>query len=166
VKVEYPNALRFILQDDIYLLKDDRSSYRDLQVPQPEIETAKLVFNYLGANKKRFLILVHYADHDLMFDEHLAALESVLGRKNHGRDDVAILNMAKHAVSYAALADYFDPQKVLILGQDAAPADMDRPEFNQVVKMGAVTLLYTFGFEEMMTNTENKKAFWEQVKQL
>jgi len=173
VKVESGQALRFILQDDIYLLNEDKLNYAkpdSQQIPaaqrQPETVTPKPVFNYLGANKKNFLVLTNYADHDFIADDHLAALESVLGRKSHTREDVAILNTAKNASEYAELVSHFTPLTILILGQQAIPAGINQLKLNQVEKRDGVTLLYTFAFDAMMSNVDNKKAFWEQVKSL
>ena len=118
MRVEYPNALRFILQDDIYLLEEDKHDNNHIPKPQPEIETPPLNFNYLGANKKNFLILVHYPEHEFIAGDHLIALESVLGRKDHTRDDVAIFNTAKNAAEYASLLSYFKPKTLLILGKE------------------------------------------------
>jgi len=173
VKVESGQALRFILQDEIYLLNEDKLNYvkPDNQQtltpqPQPETVTPKPVFNYLGANKKRFLVLTHYADHDFIADDHLAALEAVLGRKNHTREDVAILNLVKNKSEFADLLAHFKPQTILILGQQSIPAGINQPKFNQIEKRDNITLLYTFAFDAMMNNVDNKKAFWEQVKSL
>ena len=171
MKVEDTQALHFILEDDIYLLNEDKLNYNNPPVssthtPQPEIETPEINFNYLGTNKKNFLILTYYPSHDFIADDHLTALESVLSRKSHNRDDVAILNVAKHASEYAVLIDYFKPTTLLILGQESVPPGINQPKFNQVEKLDGRTILCTFSFDDMMTNTENKKAFWEQVKTL
>jgi hypothetical protein len=173
VKVESGQALRFILEDEIYLLNEDKLNYikPDNQQtlaspPQPETVTPKPGFNYLGANKKHFLVLTHYPDNDFIADDHLTALESVLGRKNHSREDVAILNLAKNNSDYSELISHFNPQTILILGQPAIPAGTNQSKFNQVEKRNGVTLLCTFAFDAMMNNVDNKKAFWEQVKNL
>ncbi|MBS1523744.1 MAG: hypothetical protein JST50_22260 [Bacteroidetes bacterium] len=173
MKVESGQALRFILQDEIYLLNEDKLNYTKPNVqqipapqPQPETVTPKPVFNYLGANKKHFLVLTHYINNDFMADDHLAALEAVLGRKNHSREDVAILNIAKNSSEFADLLAHFKPQTILILGQQSIPANTNHPKLNQIEKRDGITMLYTFAFDAMMSNVENKKAFWEQVKSL
>lgn len=166
MRVEDPNALRFILQDEIYLLDEDKASYQTISKPQPEIETTPPVFNYLGSNKKHFLIIVNYPEHDFMPDEHLAALDSVLGRKGNGRDDIAILNIAKNRSDFALITAHFTPKTLLILGQDLEIANLNMPSFNKCADQDGINMLATFGFSEMMTNTENKKAFWEKVKSL
>lgn len=174
MKVEHPNALRFILQDEIYLLDEDKSRYQSTaSIPaepvvasQPEIKTPQVNFNYLGANKKNFLILTHYTDHDFMAEAHLTALESVLSRLGHTREDAAILNMAKHEAYHDLLLSHFKPKTIVILGKASIPAGMQVPQLNAKVSEGNISLLYTFSFDEMMTNNDNKKVFWEQMKSL
>ena len=167
VKVENPAALHFILQDDIYLLNADKVLQHSAVIPPPETKTEQPVFNYLGLNKKNFLILVHYPGHQFILDIHQTALESVLNRKSHAIDDVAILNMHNHAdTKLNQLLTYFEPKTLLILGQNAIPAGLDKPVFNTPVNTGPYNLLHTFSFDEMMSSNENKKAFWDQVKTL
>ena len=81
MKVESDQALRFILQDDIYLLHEDKLKYASpgsqqtsVLQPQSETVTPKPIFNYLGANKKGLLVLTYYPNTDFIADDHLAAL--------------------------------------------------------------------------------------------
>jgi hypothetical protein len=166
VKVEQPNALRFILQDDLYLLEEDKLSYNSVPALQPKIETPQQNFNYLGANKKNFLILAYYPDHEFIHADHLTALESVLTRIGHHRDDVAILNIAKIATEYESLAAHFNPKTLLILGEASLVPGIKPPPFNQRQSNDGLNILYTFSFDAMMSSTDNKKAFWEQMKTL
>ena len=167
MKVEDANALRFILQDEIYLLNGDKNAYSAQGAPPPVIETPKPVFNYLGSNKKNFLVLVGYPDHDFIKDEHLAALESVLGRKEHTRTDVAILNIAKHErADDKQIWAHFEPKTIVILGKNGLPEGIGELRFNVIENRDNTQVLYTFSFDEMMTNVDNKKAFWEQIKNL
>jgi hypothetical protein len=167
VKVEDTNALRFILQDEIYLLDQDKNLYANAPVPQPQIQTPQPVFNYLGGNKKNFLILVSYDEHEFMGGEHLEALENVLNGKGLGRDDVAIVNLAKHPTAdHQQLITYFEPKTLLVLGMAAIPEGMAGASFNTIQKGMGPDVLCTFSFDEMMPSVENKKAFWGQVKNL
>jgi hypothetical protein len=216
VRSENPAALRFILQDDIYLLQSDKVDIPQTPisimdaVPEPVIEnkevtsspsiipisepvtatasastsatppetpaatpqitvteTLAVQFNYMGGNKKRFLIITHYPTEDFIAADHLAALQNILKRKDYDTDDVAILNIAKAAVTAVTdLVNYFKPEKLLILGEAAVPAGMGVPPLNQPKKMKNGVLLHSFSFDEMMSSTDNKKAFWEQMKNL
>ena len=166
MKVEDSNALRFILQDELYLLKEDRSAYKGIPSFQHPIETPQATFHYLGSNKKNFLILVNYPAHEFMADEHLNALESTLNRIGYIREDVAILNGSKNTNDLEELIAHFRPKTLLILGEASIPAGMENPPFNLPQNHEGTKVLYTFNFDAMMTSTGNKKAFWEQMKTL
>jgi hypothetical protein len=102
-----------------------------------------------------------------MDQQHLTALQSILKRKELELDDVAILNLAKTAnTKWADMYRFFGPKKVLVLGQDAVPVGLKVPDMNQLKQAPAASLLYSFSFDEMMSSTDNKKAFWEQMKNL
>ncbi|MGN6638072.1 MAG: hypothetical protein ACTHJ8_04115 [Mucilaginibacter sp.] len=166
MRVEDANAFRFIFEDELYLLEQDKKYYANALIPKPEIKTPSIEFNYMGGNKKNFLVLVNYTAHELMPDEHLAALESVLTRKGLSRDEIALLNLAKNINDNQVILEYFKPKTLLVLGKTAIPAAMDEPSFNQITQQQNINVLYTFGFEEMMDNVANKRSFWEQVKNL
>jgi hypothetical protein len=180
--VENPMAYSFIMQDDIYLLNADKLQYTQpqetvtpLAVAEPEaqytpapVTTPEAInFKYLGGNKKGFLVITHYPEHDFMHDKHLAALESTLIRLGFTRDDIAIVNRVHYTdTDFAVLAGFFTPKKLLILGKHAIPVKMEALELNKIKQSGTLTALLTFSFDEMMDSVEHKKAFWEQMKQL
>jgi hypothetical protein len=167
VQIENPIAFSFIMQDELYLLNADKALYINKEAPQPIIETPPVNFNYLGAHKKKFLILVHYPELEFIDEKHLAALQSVLKRLELGMDDVAIFNSAKYAdVKFEQLMDFFTPQKLLLLGQAALPEGLETLALNKLQQLNKCNALFSFSFDEMMENNENKKAFWEQMKQL
>jgi len=173
VRIENPVAFSFILQDDLYLLKDDKTAIpapgKSAAVaellPEPVLETVALNFKYLGAYKKQCLILVYYPGIEFMADIHLTPLENTLKRLGFSADDVAILNRSNYAdTGFEQLVDFFNPQKLLILGQNAVPAGLEAPKLNQAEQVNKCHTLFTFSFDEMMDNNEYKKAFWEQMK--
>ena len=190
MKVENPVALRFILQDELYLLSADKTLYEKKAIPDhvieapipevktqvvdpiieeplPEVKTQTVNFNYLGQNLKSFLILVHYPDLEFIDDSHLAALTNIIKRKDLSVDDIAIVNLALHTnAQYDELVKFFKPAKLLVLGKSALPQGIAQLTLNAPKPLGGVTTLYSFGFNEMMDSVEHKKAFWEQMKTL
>ncbi len=205
MRSENPAALRFILEDDIYLLQSDKAAVNQtpatpvensaptVVIPSapapatatlteppatasatlpttPEVtvtETPVVQFNYMGGNKKRFLIITHYPTEDFIAADHLAALQNILKRLAYEIDDVAILNLAKATITTVTdIVTYFKPEKLLILGEAAVPAGMGVPPVNQYKKMKNGVFLRSFSFDEMMNSTDNKKVFWEQMKNL
>ncbi|HEY4326539.1 MAG TPA: hypothetical protein VGN20_21320 [Mucilaginibacter sp.] len=168
MKVENPLAFNFIMQDELYLLNGDKDSFiNKVAIPEPVIETAPDKLNYLGGNKKNFLIVVHYPDLEFMDDKHLIALENTLKRLGFELDDTAIFNKATYnEITHEHLVDLFRPKKILLLGADATPGGLGIFNLNKPRQLNNCAVLLTFSFDEMMDNTENKKVFWEQMKQL
>ena len=177
MKTENPAALHFILQDDIFLLNQDRETYSDTALPveQPVlqaeptvvVETKQVAFNYLGGNKKNFLITVHYPGIDFMADAHLTALQNTLKRLGFELDDVAILNIANHVdTDHETISNFFNPEKILLMGKSALPKNISPLKLNEQQTQGKAAMLFSFSFDEMMDSNEYKKAFWEQMKLL
>jgi hypothetical protein len=193
VKVENPVALRFILPDELYLLKADKAMYENPTVAEPEIAgpaveqtpvilqtatptpvitppapvviTPPVSFNYMGKNLKRFLVVTHYPNLEFIDDAHLTALTNIIKRKDLEVNDLAIVNIATYPdAKYGDLQQFFNPAKVLILGKNALPQAMPALALNIPKLLGDLSNLYSFSFGEMMDNVEYKKAFWEQVK--
>jgi hypothetical protein len=177
VKTENSAALHFILQDDIFLLNQDREAYSNTPLPveQPEpqaeplvvVQTKQVEFNYLGGNKKKFLITVHYPGIDFMTDAHLTALQNTLKRLAFELDDVAILNLANHTeADHESISSFFNPKKMLLMGKNAMPKSIGPIKLNEQQTLGNCVMLLSFSFDEMMDSNEYKKAFWEQMKLL
>lgn len=184
MNIENPVAFSFIMQEDIYLLNKDKPFYsipaetkpQTVAESEPEYAAAAPApapvprqpsFTYLGGHKKNFLVIVHYPEHEVMHDKHLVALESTLNRLGFTREDVAIFNRANYPDDdFELLSSYFKPQKLLLLGKSSLPGGIGALELNKPVQMNNYPVLLTFSFDEMMDSIENKKAFWEQMKQL
>lgn len=181
--VENPMAYSFIMQDDIYLLDSDKEQYsvqQEVALPsvaaEPEpvytptpsaVAPEAINFTYLGGNKKSFLVITHYPEHDFMHDKHLAALESTLSRLSITRDDIAIINRFNYtSAAFEDINSFFAPKKILVLGRQALPEKLGKLELNKIKRSSTITALFTFSFDEMMDSVEHKKAFWEQMKQL
>jgi hypothetical protein len=169
MNVENPLSYSFIFQDDIFLLNSDKQFFRDSPQKERELsvpETPKIAYNYLGGYKKKFLIVAHYPSVDFMDQTHFGALESTLKRLSYEMDDIALFNLAGNRdTEFEALTGFFAPQKLLILGKNALPGGVMPPYLNKPMALNGIPTLLTFSFDEMMSNNENKKAFWEQMKQ-
>jgi hypothetical protein len=164
VKVENPAAFRFIINEDIYLLPHDKELESKKVVK--EAESVPFSFKYEGKNKKKFLILTFYTDNEAMYAPHFAALSAILSRKGYETDDVALLNMAHNIAGVDVITEYFQPEKLLILGEKAIPQGMSLPQLNRLELISSCNTLYSFCFDDMMENTDNKRAFWDQMKNL
>lgn len=167
MKIENPAAFSFILQDEIYLLDQDKIKPGRNLVPTPIIETEKDHFKYLGGYRKKLLLIVYYPAMEFMAPDHLEALGKVLTRLNFGVDDIAILNIANQPnAMFSDIMDFFKPQKLLLLGEKALPGGIESLTLNAPKQFNNCGTLLSFSFDEMMDNQEYKKAFWEEIKKL
>lgn len=185
--VENPAALNYLFDEEVFLLaseKDTLTAPQQVIEPAPvqpeapvatpavsepvEVEITKpFEPKFLGKNAKRFLITTYYPQHDHIHPDHLTALSAVLKRLQFEADDVAIINLYNHAnAGYEKLAAFFSPAKLLILGEKAIPAGSDVKAINKIEPKDSHAMLYTFSFDEMMTDVDKKRQFWEQIKNL
>ncbi len=135
--------------------------------PPPIVEVPPVNFKYLGNYKKSLLIIVHYTEVEFIAEKHLIALENILTRLGFSLDDAAILNRGNFAdAGYNRLTEFFKPQKMLLLGKNALPDGIEALTLNKIKALNNCNTLFSFSFDDMMDNTEYKKAFWEQMKQL
>jgi hypothetical protein len=167
VKIENPAAFSFILQDEIYLLDQDKiKPGRDL-TSAPVVETPANHFKYLGGYLKKLLVIAYYPGMEFMAANHLDALSKVLARLNFGMDDIAILNIANYTGNmFPDIMDFFKPEKLLLLGEKALPPGIESLMLNTPKQLNSCDALLSFSFDEMMDNQEYKKAFWEEMKKL
>jgi uracil phosphoribosyltransferase len=177
VNIENPLALHFIMQDELFFLKEDRETAKSFVIDEmmtttadrePAIENVKpehqTKFIYTG-KKGELLVLVHYTDQEFIHETHLLALDAILKRRNLAVADIPILNLAKSTgADYEALLDYFKPGKILILGTQALPEGIPELAINEPKVIANKNILYSFSFNEMMDNPDNKRTFWEQMK--
>ena len=167
MNIEHSSALPFIYQGDLFLSDKDRDFYIANKPDPLVLKITPVILNYLGGNKKEFLIVVYYPEEEFIKGGHLTALQSILKRMEFAMDDVAIFNKAKYpGVKFMELDEFFHPKKSLLLGNSALPGDMEAIPLNVPVVLNNISTLYSFSFDEMIDNTFNKKVFWEQVKQL
>lgn len=174
MKTDTPIAhLQYFLQDELYLLKTDRDAYRNPVTLSPVMDeqvtvtqqTPVTIFKYLGGNQKNFLVLCHYADAEFMAEAHLTALMNTITRINYSRQDIAIVNIYNNSgATWQELNTYFDPERLLILGDKALPSSFPTLQQNEVQQINNSQALYTFSFSEMMGNKDNTKLFWNQIK--
>lgn len=167
MKIENPAAFSFIMQDDIYLLDEDKVQPGIPAALALLVEIKPVQFKYLGGNKMKFLIVVYYPEHEFIAGNHLEALGNILKRLAFTIDDIAILNLANYDEAiFSDLVDFFSPQKLLVLGESALPVGMETLTLNVPKRVNSCNTLFSYNFTDMMDNVAYKKAFWEKMKQL
>lgn len=156
-----PFALRYLLDD---LLFDFEADFPAATEQSPNID--RPTFNVLGANKSRILYLVENMTEGHFSPAALDAFTKTLHALGLALDDVAVLNLAQieAGVNFEDLCSYFDPQRIIFAGPSPAKVGIDGLSLNVASSQQSIELLYTYSFEEMLTDTNKKKLFWQAVK--
>lgn len=174
------NALRFLMNEDLYMVKDPlQPEIQEEIAPVPivmealppaetgisEDKSSVTSFNYLGENNRYFLVLVDDKTHKELNTPHKEMLMKIMAAKKLELRDLAILNLAQYpGANFEQLKDFFSCNRIILFGMN--PRDIGLPAMgaNEPVKHQDVKLLATFGLEEMSTNTDKKREFWNVMK--
>lgn len=169
MKAEHPNALRLLMQDDLYLIAQEADTITqnpgidaiEAPIPQPE----NLIFKHAGNNNTHFLVIVNTSGHDFLEGAHLKALHSSLERKGLKPEDIALLNINPYPDAIKEwLISFFNPEKIWFAGVDPGSLGWKTMSINTVSTDENLQLLYSYSFSEMVGNKEKIKAFWDQMK--
>lgn len=174
------NALRFLMNEDLYDLGDviqpnklnikPEEPLMKHEVSNPVTETLEeespnTSFNYLGENNRYFLILVDDKTHRELNTPHREMLMKIMAAKKLELRDLAILNLAQYPESnFEQLKDFFSCNKITLFGIDPQRIGLPAMGANQTGKHLNVKVLATFALEEMSSNTDKKREFWNVMK--
>ncbi|SKB63329.1 hypothetical protein [Daejeonella lutea] len=174
------NALRFLMTEDIYDLGDALDSAtpqpapitiltnEDRKLPLVEdipAEMKPLSFDYLGENNRYFLVIVDDKTHPSLNSTHKEMLMKIMAAKKLELRDLAILNFAKYPNStFSDLKDFFSCNRITLFGIDPQRLGLPAIGANQPARHEDVKVLATFGLEEMSSNTDKKREFWNVMK--
>ena len=174
------NALRFLMNEDLYMVKDPVQPEIQEEIAQMPIVMEALPpaetgisedkstvssFSYLGENNRYFLVLVDDKTHKELNTPHKEMLMKIMAAKKLELRDLAILNLAQYpGTNFEQLKDFFSCNRIILFGMN--PGDIGLPAMgaNQPGKHQNVKVLATFGLEEMSTNTDKKREFWNVMK--
>lgn len=174
------NALRFLMNEDLYNLGDSvqseiqtpipENSLNKPAIPEPtpepqEEEIKKISFNYLGENNRYFLIIIDDKTHTELNTPHKEMLMKIMAAKKLEIRDLAILNIAKYPqANFEQLKSFFSCNRITLFGIDPQKIGLPSMAANQPGKHLDVKIFATFGLEEMSTSTDKKREFWNVMK--
>lgn len=171
---QHPNALRYLMTEDIYMLPEKSIPALLQAVPgkieeihsaikKEELQTAG--FNYIGENNRYFLILVDDKMHSQLNTAHQELLLKVMSAKGLEIRDLAIVNLAKYPeASFSELKDFFSCNKLVLFGIDPQRISLPAMAANKAIKHMDVMALASFSLEEMSSSTDKKREFWSVMK--
>ncbi|WGQ08258.1 hypothetical protein QG516_17110 [Pedobacter gandavensis] len=140
-----------------------------ITIPQfPAIEKpAALSFKYLGQNKKKILILVNDADHEVSDEAGRELLRKIVKSINLTASDFALLNYAKYPkTSFLDLQQHFSSVLVFAFGVSAADLQLPSHPENKIVMEGDVRVIFSGELRKLEQDPGGKKTLWGSLKQL
>ena len=156
------SALRYLMTDDIYVVRED---------PQSEITNEKeeqnSTFEYLGENNKFQLLLISEQTHSNLQSKELEALQKILSAKRMSLKDIAIVNQRKYRNNgWKELKNYFACSSIVLFGIEPTAIQIRKLPLNAITDFEGMQILSTYSFTEMMANEDKKREFWNQMKKL
>lgn len=160
-----PYALRYLLNETVYDFEITKKDREPNEEPLVEVSPD---YQFLGGNKKQILYIVDNQADAYFSSGALDAFSKTINALGLSMEDIAVFNIAKHTpiIDFDQVCTYFNPQKVILAGASPTQLTLNNLSLNDPITINSVKVLYTFSFEEMLTDVERKKTFWQQVKTL
>ncbi|MBB2149656.1 hypothetical protein [Pedobacter gandavensis] len=128
---------------------------------------AALSFTFLGKNKKKILILVNDATHEVSDEAGRELLRKIVKSINLTASDFALLNYANYPkASFTELQQYFSSGLIFAFGVSAADLKLATQPENKIVMEGDVRLIFSAELRKLEQDPAGKKALWGSLKQL
>ncbi|ALL08269.1 hypothetical protein AQ505_24000 [Pedobacter sp. PACM 27299] len=147
----------------------DPSATIPITIPQfPALERpAALSFKFLGQNKKKILILVNDADHEVSDEAGRELLRKIVKSINLTASDFALLNYAKYPkTSFIDLQQHFSSVLVFAFGVSAEDLQLPSHPENKIVMEGDVRVIFSGELRKLEQDPGGKKTLWGSLKQL
>ena len=161
---------------DLYkniLVDVDIKSTNTIIEPKIKVESTEKLdsIKYLGQNGKRVIVLVKCENDVFLPEEDLTFLSSILKACNLNIADIAIINTAKQALSFAQLKETLNVANILLF--NIAPTDVmvpfSIPHF-QVHNYDGVSMLVAPALAEINNGTgkgqDLKRELWTSLKKM
>lgn len=134
----------------------------------PAMEKATpLSFKFLGQNKKKILILVNDAEHEVSDEAGRELLRKIVKSINLTASDFALLNYAKYPkTSFTDLQQYFSSVLVFAFGISSADLQLPSHPENKIVMEGDVRVIFSGELRKLEQDPSGKKTLWGSLKQL
>lgn len=165
-----PIALRFLMSETIFSSAVENSPAENSSIVTDSIESDLSLSDnkepdllFLGANERNILFLVQNPQENYFSAEAEDAFLKTLTALKLNLNDVAVFNRSKSEKSLIEINEALDP-KVCIYCE--GENETNKNDFNKITEVEGIAYLYTYSFEEMLTDTNKKRAFWNAIKEI
>lgn len=161
-----PRALLYFLTETLFDVGMDLPLPSESVASHPAKPAVEISF--FGGNEKNILFVVANQD-DLFFsrEAELAFLKT-MNALNLDLNDVAVINLHKldRPVFFERIRKKFLPKSCIFLGSEPAEAGLNAMAAHLWKEENGVRLLKSYAFEEMLTDKQKKRMFWDAIKLL
>ncbi len=158
-----PIAIRALMSETIFGIE---SLDQDAILEEPILDAAPTEITIMGGNRRNVLFITGNASNPFFSKEAELAFMKTLGALKLDLEDVAVVNSAEERGlgSFERLKDKLEPRICVFLGLNPQKLGLNTFALNILGREGDIEILYSFSFEEMLTDTGKKKMFWEAIK--
>jgi len=164
LNTSHPQALQHFLTETLFDVGMDPAASPEPIVSAPASQLTEIP--YYGGNAKNILFIVSDKD-GLFFSEQaeLAFLKTMQALKLELKD-IAVLNLhlLEQPVIFENIRVKFEPQSCIFLGAEPAEAGLEAFANHLWKDEGGVRFLKSFSFEEMLSDNQKKRMFWDAIK--
>lgn len=163
-----PIALRFLMSETIFGSAINNRQAGNLSIEVDTIKSDLSVSNnkeadllFWGSNERNILFIIQNPEVEYFSVEAEDAFLKTLAALKLSIKDVAVFNRGKVEKTLNEINDVLKP-KICIYSEGENEAK--RNIFNKFTEVDGITCLHTYSFEEMLTDTNKKRSFWNAIK--
>jgi len=142
---------------DISLAQKDNSPVQK----EPEI-----TFKTYGGNNKNILFVISDNNNEFLSVDAEIAFMKILRALKLELDDVIMFNYNQFdaGLPFEKIKEKLNPRNCIFLGAEPNLLGVENCAENILKVEDNVQFLYSYGFEEMLRDTEKKRLFWDAIK--
>jgi hypothetical protein len=167
---QHPIAIRILMSETIFSSSDideltDRS-LKDHNLTQSEdilFEDANPDLLFWGSNEKKVSFLIRNSAFEYFSTEAEDAFLKTLTALKLTINDVSVVNLANNATSFDEIKKVLNSKFYIYCEGEN---EENRNFFNRLFEKDGLTFLYTYSFEEMLTDVTKKRTFWNAIKEI
>lgn len=166
-----PVALQQLMTETVFAIPDTVSAsvepIRLTEQTTPSTADQTLTFKYWGENQKKYLFVTHDEQHEYLSPLSTEAFHKILTALELDQSHVAITNISGATnIDKQQLLLFFKPKVVILFDVGPKISGMQLQKENVTWEEQGVSYYQAFTFEQILEDTEKKRAFWNIIKTL
>jgi hypothetical protein len=164
LNTSHPRALQSFLTETLFDVGMNPPQPVQVEVPVPLSPPKEIP--YYGKNGKNILFLVSRKDHAFFSEAAELAFLKTLQALQLELNDVAVVNLqqADQPLFFEPIRKQFEPRFCVFLGAEPTEAGLEGFADHLWTEERGVRFLKSYSFEEMLTDKQKKRMFWDAIK--